>query len=57
MKIGGKATEWRAPAEFTINTPCGEVRINAEGCTDDALANMLMDAMKGRAMVYMEAGA
>ena len=55
MKIGGKITEWRAsPAEFTVSTPCGELRIIAEGCSH-TLTDMLFEAMKDRRTVFVEA--
>lgn len=55
MKIGGKVTEWRShPVEFTVSTPCGELRIIAEGC-DHTLTDMLFEAMKDRRTVFVEA--
>lgn len=54
MKIGGKVTQWRAyPAEFTISTPCGEVRIITEGCSH-TLTDMLINAMRDRRTTYIE---
>ena len=54
MKIGGKATEWRAYRdEFTIGTPCGEVRIIAEGCSH-ILTDMLINAMRDRRTICIE---
>lgn len=54
MKIGGKVTEWRAHGdEFTIDTPCGELRISAKGC-DHTLTDMLIDAMRDRRIIYIE---